>query len=167
MWELDYKESWAPKNGCFWIVGLEKTLESSLECKEILLALSCCDSCGHKESDTTERLNWNWKEISPEYSLEELILKLKLPYLGTWCEVLTHCKRLWCWERLKVGGEVDNRGWDGWMASPTLWTWVWESSRSRWWTGKPGVLQSMGSQRVVRHDWATELNWIRGQKGHL
>ena len=75
------------------------------------------------------------------------------------CEELTHWKRLWCWEGLRVGGEVDNRGWDGWVASPTRWTWVWVSSGSWWWTGRPGVLQSMGLQRV-RHDWATELNWI-------
>ena len=79
--------------------------------------------------------------------------------LATWCEELTHLKRLWCWERLKAGGEGDNRGWDGWMASLTRWTWVWVSSRSWWWTGKPGVLPSVGSQRVG-HDWATELNWI-------
>ena len=79
--------------------------------------------------------------------------------LATSCEKLTHQKRPWCWERLKMGGEGDNRGWDGWMASPTRWTWVWVSSRSWWWTGKPSVLQSMGLQRVV-HDWATELNWI-------
>ena len=63
------------------------------------------------------------------------------------------------WERLKAGGEGGNRGWDGWMASPTQWIWVWVNSGSLWWTGKPGVLQSMGSQRV-RHNWATELNWI-------
>ena len=75
--------------------------------------------------------------------------------LATWCEKLTHWKRLWCWERLKVGGEAD-REWDGCMASPTQWTWVWVSSGSWWWTGKPGMLQSMGSQRV-RQDWATEL----------
>ena len=71
------------------------------------------------------------KEISPEYSLEGLILKLKLQYFGTWCEELTHWKRPWCWERLKVG-EGDNRGWGGWKASATGWTWVWASSRS-WW----------------------------------
>ena len=70
---------------------------------------------------------------------------------------MTHLKRPWCWERLKAGREGDNRGWDGWMASPTQWTWVWVSSGSWWWTGKPGVLQSMRSQRV-RHDWTTELN---------
>ena len=78
--------------------------------------------------------------------------------LATWCEVLTHLKRPLCWERLKAGGQVDDRGWGGWRASPTQWTWVWASSRSWWWTGKPDVLQSMGSQRV-RYDWATELNW--------
>ena len=67
-------------------------------------------------------------------------------------------KRPWCWEVLGAGGEGDNRGWDGWMASPTRWTWVWINSRSWWWTGRPGVLRFMGSQRVG-HDWATELNW--------
>ena len=75
--------------------------------------------------------------------------------LATWCKELTHWKRLWCWERLKAGEEGDNRGWDGWMASPTRWTWVWVNSGSWWWTGRPGVLQSLGSQRV-RHDWATK-----------
>ena len=75
--------------------------------------------------------------------------------LATWCE-LTHWKRLWSWERLKAGGEGDNRGWDSWMASLTRWTWVWASSRSWWWTEKPDVLQSMGSQRAG-HDWVIEL----------
>ena len=85
--------------------------------------------------------------------------------LDTWCEEVTHWKRPWCWERLKVGGERDDRGWDGWMASQTQRTWVWASSRSCWWTGRPGMLQSMGLQRV-RHDWATELNWIWGIVGY-
>ena len=76
--------------------------------------------------------------------------------LATSCKELTHWKRPWCWERLNVGGEADDRGWDGWMASPTQWTWVWVNSGSWWWTGRPGVLQSMGSQGV-RHNWATEL----------
>ena len=71
---------------------------------------------------------------------------------------LTHWKRPWCWERLKTGGKEDDRGWDGWMASPTQWTWVWVISGSSWWTGRLGVLWFMGSQRV-RHDLATELNW--------
>ena len=87
------------------------------------------------------------KEISPECSLEGLMLKLSSNTLATWCEELTHLKRPWCWKRLKVG-EGDHRGWDGWMASLTQWTWVW-ANYGRWWrTGKPGVLQFMGSQRV-------------------
>ena len=96
-------------------------------------------------------------EISPEYSLEGLVLKLKLQYF---CHLMqrTYLKRPRCWERLKVGGEGDDRGWDGWMASLTRWIWVWASSGSWWWTGKPGVLQSRGSQRV-KHDWSAELNW--------
>ena len=69
-----------------------------------------------------------------------------------------HLKRSWCWERLRAGGERDDRGWDGWMASPTWWTWVWVDSGSWWWTGRLGVLRFMGSQRVG-HEWATELNW--------
>ena len=77
--------------------------------------------------------------------------------LATWCEELTHWKRPWFWERLKARGEGDDRVWDGWMASLTQWTWVWVNSRSWWCTGRPGVLQSMGSQRVG-HDWVTELN---------
>ena len=97
------------------------------------------------------------KEISPEYSLEGLMLKLNSNTLATWCEELTHWKRPWCCEKLKAGWEGDDRGWDGGMASLTQWTWVWVSSDSWWWTGRPGVLQSMGSQRVG-HNWATELN---------
>ena len=95
------------------------------------------------------------KEISPEYSLEGLMLKPNSNTLATWWEELTHWKRPQCWERLKAGGEGDDRGWDGWMASLTQWTWVWENFGSWWWTGRPGVLQSMGLQRVG-HDWATE-----------
>ena len=78
--------------------------------------------------------------------------------LATWCEELTHWKRPWCWEGLGAGEEGDNRGWDGWMASATLWTWVWINSRSWCWTGRPGVLWFMGSQRVG-HNWVTELSW--------
>ena len=98
------------------------------------------------------------KLINPEYSLERLMLKLKLQYFGHLMGRAEHSKRPWCWERLKAGGEGDHREWDGCMASPTQWTWVWISSGSWWWTGKPGVLQSMVSQRVG-HNWATELNW--------
>ena len=126
--------------------------------------------CGVGE-DSWERVPWTarrsnqsiLKEISPECSLEGLMLKvntlmmLKVNTLAIWCEELTHLKRPWCWERLKAGGEGDDRGWDGWMASLTQCTWVWVNSRSWWWTGRPGVLWSMGSQRVGR-DWGTELN---------
>ena len=97
-------------------------------------------------------------EISPGCSLEGLMLKLKLQFWGTWCEELTHWKRLWWWERLGAGGEGDDRGWDGWMASRTRWIWVWVNSRSWWWTGRPGMLRFMGLQRVG-HYWATEQNW--------
>ena len=98
------------------------------------------------------------KEISPGCSLEGLMLRLNSNTLATSCKELTHWKRLWCWEGLGAGGEGDNRGRDGWMASPTWWTWVWVNSGSWWCSGRPGVLQFMGLQRV-RHDWVTELNW--------
>ena len=86
--------------------------------------------------------------------LEGLVLKLQ--YFGYLMRRADYWKRLWCWEKLKVGGKVDDRGWDGWMASPTQWTWVWVSSGSWWWTGRPGVLQSMGLQRGGTTNW-TEL----------
>ena len=91
---------------------------------------------------------------------------LSIYILAIWCEKLTHSKRPWWWERLKAGGEGDDRGWDGWMASPTQWTWVWVNCRSWWWTGRPGVLWFMGSQRVGQ-DWATELNWFMSIKSRL
>ena len=78
--------------------------------------------------------------------------------LATSCKELSHWKRPWCWEGLGAGGEGDGRGWDGWMASLTQWTWVWVDSGSWWWTGRPGVLWFIGLQRVG-HNWATELNW--------
>ena len=98
------------------------------------------------------------KEISPGCSLEGLMLKLKLHYFGHLMRRVDYWKRPWCWEGLGAGGKGDNRGWDGWMASPTRWAWVWMNSGSWWWTGRPGVLQFMGSQRVG-HDWAIDLNW--------
>ena len=94
-------------------------------------------------------LNIHWKDWCWSWSSNTL---------ATWCKELTHWKSPWLWERLKAGEEGGDRGWDGWMVSLTWWTLVWASSGSWWWTGKPGVLQSMGSQRV-RHDWVTELNW--------
>ena len=88
------------------------------------------------------------------------MVQLSSNSLATSCKELIHWRRPWCWERLKVGGEGDDRGWDGWMASPTQWTGVWAGSGSWWWTGRPDVLQSMGSPRVG-HDWEIELNWLR------
>ena len=141
MWELDYKESWALKNRCLWTMVLEKTLESPLDCKEI--------------QPVYPKENQSWiftgrTDAEAEWSSTTL---------ATWCKELTHSKRPWCWERLMVGGERDDREWDGLMVSQTQWIWVWASSRSWWWTGKPGMLQSMGSQ-IVWHDWVTELNWL-------
>ena len=98
------------------------------------------------------------KDISPGCSLEGLMLKLKLQYFGHLMQRVTHLKRPWCWDGLGAGGEGDDRGWDGWMASPTWWTWVWVDSGSSCWTRRPGVLQFMRSQRDG-HDWETELNW--------
>ena len=140
MWELDYKESWAQKNWCFWTVVLEEILESPLDCKKIqpvhpkgdqswvFIGKDCC---------------WSWNSST----------------LATWWEKPTHWKRPWCWERLRAGGEADDRGWDGWMVSLTQWTWVWLDSGSWWWTGRPGALQFIGLQKIG-HDWGTELNWM-------
>ena len=137
MWELDYKESWTPKNWCFWTVVLEKTLESPLDCKE--------SQPVHPKGDQA------WKFIGRNDAEAETPI-LWPPAIKNWL-----IGKDWCWERFKMG-EGDDRGWDGWMASPTQWTWVWVNSGSWWWTGRPGVLQSMGSERVG-HDWATEVNW--------
>ena len=106
------------------------------------------------------------KEISPEYSLEGLMLKLKLQYFGHLMRRTEPLEKTLMWEGLGAGGKGDDRGWDDWMASPTQWTWVWVSSGSWWWTGKPGVLWSMGSQRGG-HYWAIELNWTVSQSGYL
>ena len=97
------------------------------------------------------------EEISPEYSLEGLMLKLKLQYFGHLMRRTDSFKKTLCWERLKSGGEGDDRGWDGWRASLTQWTWVCVNPLGWWWTLRPGVLQSVGLQRVG-HDWVTELN---------
>ena len=98
------------------------------------------------------------KETSPRCSLEGQILRLKLQYFDHLIRRVDSLERPWCWEGLGAGGEGDNRGWDGWMASLTQCTWVWLNLRSWWWTGRPGVLRFMGSQRIG-HDWATEMNW--------
>ena len=139
MWEFDCEESPALKNWCFWTVVLERLLRVPWIARRSNQSIL--------------------KEISPEYTLEGLMLKLKLQYFGHLMRRTDSLERPWCWGRLKAGGEGDDRGWDSWMLSLTQWTWVWVNLGSWWWTGKPGVLQSMGSKRVG-HDWATELNWI-------
>ena len=113
MWELDSKESWAPKNWCFWTVVLEKTLE------RFWTARRSNESIQKKSVLTIHWKDWYWSRNSNT--------------LATWCEELTHLKRPWCRERLKAGGEGDDSGWDGWMTSLTQWTWVWVNSRS-WWS---------------------------------
>ena len=146
MSELDCEESWALKNWCFWTVVLEKTLKSPLDCKEIQPV---------------------HLKISPGCSLEGMMLKLILQSLATSREELTHWKRLGCWEGLGAGGKGDDRGWDGWMAAPTRWMWVWVNSGSWWWTGRPGMLLFMGSQSGTwLSDW-TELNWMYLQHYHF
>ena len=137
--KLDYKESWVPKNWCFWTVVLEKTVESPLDCKEI--------------QPVHPKGNQYWVFVG-RTDVEAETLILWLPDAKCWL----------IWKDPNVGKDWGqekkgtDRGWDGWMASLTQWTWVWVDSGSWWWTGRPGVLQFMGSQRVG-HDWATELNW--------
>ena len=135
MWDLEHREGWVPKNWCFWVVVLKETLESPLDCKEI----------------KSVNLKWNQSWIF----IGRTDAEAEAQYLATWCEQLTHWKRPWCWERLKAGGEGDDRGWDGWIALQTQRTWVWTSSRRWWRTGQHGVLQSMESQ-IVGHNWVTE-----------
>ena len=139
MWELDYKESWAPKNWCFWSVVLEKTLESPLYCKDIQPV--------HPKGDQS------WVFIGrPDGEAETPILWP--PDAKSWL--------IWKdpdagkdWGREEKGTTEDETV----GSSPTQWTWVWVNSVSWWWTGRPGVLRFMGFQRVG-HDWATELNWL-------
>ena len=132
MWELDCEEGWARKNWCFWIVELEKTLESPLDCKEIQPV--------HSEGDQP------WDFFGGNDA--------KLQYFGHLMRIVDSLEKTLMLGGIGGGGEGDDRGWDGWMASLTRWTWVWVNSGSLWWTGRPG----MGSQRVG-HDWATKLNW--------
>ena len=110
---------------------------------------------------TAMRPNQSWRKSLLNIHWKDWCWSWNSNTLATCCEELTHWKRPWCWERWKARGEVDDRGLDGWMASPFQWTWVWVDSASCWWTGKPGVLQYMGSQRVWPY-WATELNWTDG-----
>ena len=140
MWELDCKESWASKNWCFWTVVLEKTLESPLDCKEIQPV--------HPKDQSW--IFFAKTDAEPETPI------LWPPDAKSWL----------IWRDPDAGkdwGQEDKGTTQDEMAewpSPTRWTWVWVNSRSWWWTGRSGVLQSTGSQRV-KHDWATELNWTR------
>ena len=99
------------------------------------------------------------KEISPGCHWKDWCWSWNSNTLATWCEELAYLKRHWCWEGLKAGGEGDDRGWDGWMASPTRWAWVWVESGSWWWTGRPGMLWFMESQSQTRLSNWSELNW--------
>ena len=135
MWQLDCEESWAPKNRCFWTVVLEKTLESPLDCKEIDLL----------------------KETNPGVHWKDWCWSWNSNTLAIWCEELTPWKRPWCWKRLKAGKEGDDRRWDGWMASPTRWTWVWASFRIGNGQGSLACYSPWGCR--VGHDWMTELSW--------
>ena len=119
----------------FWTVVLEKTPESPLDCKEFKIVHP-------KGNQSWISRCWSWNSNT----------------LAIWCKEPTHLKRPWGRGRLKAKGEGDDRGWDGWLASPSQWLWFWVNSGSWWWTGKAGVLHSMGSQRVG-HSWATELHW--------
>ena len=140
MWELCPKEGWAQKDWCFWTVGWRRFARVPWKARR-----------------SNQSILREIQEISPEYSLEGLMLKLKLQYFGPLILEMTHWKRPQCWERLKAGREGDERGWDSWMTSPNRWTWVWAGSRRWWRTGRPGVLQSMELQRIG-HNW-TEMNW--------
>ena len=135
-WTVKKAEHWI--NWCFWTAVLEKTLESPLACKEIQPV--------HSEGDQP------WHFFGGNDAKAETPI-LWQSHAESWL-----IGKDWCWEGLGAGGEGADRGWDGWVASPTRWTWVWVNSGSWWWTGRPGVLQFMGSQRVG-HDCATELNW--------
>jgi len=121
-------------------------------------------NCGDGE-DSWESLglqgdptNPSWRKSALNIHWKDWCWSWNSNTLATWCEELTYWKRPWCWERLKAGGEGDDRGWDGWMASLNQWTWVWVDSGNWWWTGRPGMLQSLGSQKIW-HDWVIELNW--------
>ena len=135
---MDYKESWVPKNGCFWTVVLEKTLETHLDCKEI-------------------------KSVNPKGNQSWIFIRRTNAEAETPILWSPDVKKWLIGKDPDAGKDwrLEEKGWQSmrcWMSSPTQWTWVWVNSRSWWWTRRPGMLQSMGLQ-TVGHDWATELNW--------
>ena len=122
MWQLDHKEGWAQKNWCFWTVcgvGEDSWWSLGLQGDQT------------NQSSRKSILNIHWKDWCWSWSSN---------ILTTWCEELTHWKRPWCWERLKAGGEGDERGWDDWMPLLTQWTWVWANPGTYWRAEKPGML---------------------------
>ena len=139
VWEVDRKEGWALKNRCFWTVVLEKTLESPFGLK----------GDQTHQSQRKSVLNIHWKDWCWSWNSN---------ILATWFEKLIHWKRPWCWERLKAGGEGDDRRWCGWMASLTQWTWLWANSMREWRTEEPGVLWSKITKSQTRlSNWATMI----------
>ena len=147
MWELDCEEGWAPKNWCSWTVVLEKTLESPLDCKEIQPVHSKEDQpwvfCGRNDAEAETPVFWP-------------------PHVKSWLIGKdSDAGKDW-----GAGGEGDNRGWDGWIASLTRWTWVWVNSGSCWWTERPGVLRFWGRKESDMTEWLnwTELNHFMGNR---
>ena len=141
------------------IYGCESRTMKKAECRRIDTFEVWCWRRLLRVLWTARRSNQSiLKVISPGCSLEGLMLKLKLQYFGHLMRRDDSSEKTVMLGGTRGRGEGDDRGWDGWMASPSRWTWVWVKSGSWWWTGRPGVLRFMGSQRVG-HDWATELNW--------
>ena len=139
MWELNYKQSWEPKNWCFWTVVLEKTLETPLDCREI--------------QPVHPKGNQSWIFIGRTDAEVETPI-LWPPHAKNWL-IGRNPDAGKDWGQEEKGTTEDEMvGWHHLLDG----TWVWASSRSWWWTGKPGMLRSIGLQRV-RHSWATELNW--------
>ena len=138
--------------------GCESLSVKKAECQRIYAFELLCWRRLLRVPWTARRSNQSiLKEINPEYSLEDWCWSWNSKTLATWCEELTHWKRPWCWERLKAGGEGDDRDWDGWMASLTWWTWVWASSGSWWWQGSLACHNLWGRKEL---DMTEQLNWL-------
>ena len=142
------------------VYGCESWTIKKAECQRIVAFELWCWRRLLRVPWTARRSNQSILKSSPEYSLEGMMLKLKLQDFGHLMWRADSLEKTWCWEGLGAGGEGDDRGWDGRMTSPTRCIWVWVNSGSWWWTGRPGMLWFMGLQGV-RHDWVTELNWRR------
>ena len=172
-------ESWAVKK------AVQFSSVQSLSCVQLVATPWITHSTPEKKKAESLRIDafelWYWrrllrvpwtarrsnksilKETSPWCSLEGLMLRLKLQYFGHLMWRVDSLEKTLILGGIGAGGEGDNRGWNGWMASLTWCTWIWVNSGSWWWTGRPGVLRFIGSQRVG-HDWGTELNWTEGKR---